>query len=53
MSFLEELYLNGYYPFDDGRPKQKNYIKATSNVDEQTKIILYQLGTDGDKILDE
>lgn len=51
--FLEKLYLNSYYPSEDNRPSHKDYIKATASVDEQTKIILYQLGTDGDKILDE
>ena len=53
MSFLEELYLNGYYPSEDDRPNHKGYIEATTRVEEQSKIILDKLGTNGDKFLDE
>lgn len=53
MSFLEELYLNGYYPSEEGRPNHEDYITATAKVEEQIEIILDKLGTNGDKILDE
>ncbi len=53
LSFLEELYLNGYYPSEEGRTNHKDYITATAKVEEQTKIILDKLGINGDKFLDE
>ena len=44
MSFLEDLYLNGYLPSENDRPQTIEYAKACKKAQEYEEKIIAQFG---------
>ena len=44
MSFLEDLYLNGYLPSENDRPQTIEYAKACKKAQEYEEKIIKQFG---------